>query len=142
MRIRPLKATELHAMRSVWERAGLPYRPRGRDSMQNLRKQLKENPECFLGAFKSGQMVGAVIVSDDGRKGWVNRLAVVPQARGHGIAKRLIAEAERILRRRGRRLHCVLIESYNKDSMELFEDAGYTREDDILYFTKRELKSY
>ncbi len=142
LRVRPLKVHELHAMRHVWECAGLPCRPRGRDSMQNLKKQLRENPGCFLGAFKSGQLVGVVVVSDDGRKGWINRLAVIPQARGHGVAKRLISEAERILRGRGRRLHCVLIESYNKDSMRLFEEAGYRREDDIIYFTKRELKSY
>jgi hypothetical protein len=26
--------------------------------------------------------------------------------------------------------------------MKLFEEAGYRREDEILYFAKRELKSY
>lgn len=140
--IRPLKADELDEMRRIWGRAGLPYRPRGRDSMPNLRKQLREDPECFLGAFLSGRLVGVALVTDDGRKGWVNRLAVVPEARGRGIARRLISEAEAKLRRRGRRLFCVQIESYNKDSMRLFTDAGYKREDDIIYYTKRELKSY
>jgi len=110
--------------------------------MPNLRRQLREDPQCFLGAFSSDELVGVVLVSDDGRKGWINRLAVVPEARGRGLARSLIAEAENILRRRGRRLLCVQIESYNKESMELFEKVGYKREDDIIYFTKRELKSY
>lgn len=142
VKIRPLRADELDEMRRVWKRSGLPFRPRGRDRLQNLRRERREDPECFLGAFKSGRMVGVVLITDDGRKGWINRLAVLPEERGRGIAKIMIAEAEDILRRRGRRLFCVLIESYNKESMKLFEDAGYKREDDIIYFTKRELKSY
>jgi len=103
---------------------------------------LKTNPESFLGAFVDGDLVGVTITSDDGRKGWINRLAVVPETRGKGVAMRLIRESERILRKRGRHLFCVQIEDYNKGSMKLFEKAGYKREDDIIYFTKRELKLY
>lgn len=142
VRTRPLKTAELTAMRMIWKRSGLPYRPKGRDSMPNLRKQLRENPQGFLGAFVSDKLVGVVLVSDDGRKGWINRLAVLPEARGQGVARRLITEAEDILRKRGRRLFCVQIEDYNLESMEFFERAGYKREDDIIYFTKRELRSY
>lgn len=142
IKIRRLRADELKEMKRVWERSGLPYRPRGRDSMRNLRKEQEEDPERFLGAFLGGRLVGVSLVTDDGRKGWINRLAVVPEARGRGIAKRLIRESENILRRRGRRLFCVLIESYNAESMKLFEEAGYRREDEILYFAKRELESY
>lgn len=110
--------------------------------MPNLAKQLKQNPESFIGAFVGSDLLGVTIISDDGRKGWINRLAVVPEARGKGIARRLIRHSEDLLRKRGRRLFCVQIEDYNKSSMELFEKAGYTKEDDIFYFTKRELKSY
>jgi len=142
LRTRPLKVHELEDMRRVWARAGLPVRSRGRDSLPNLRRQLREDPCSFLGAFFSGELVGVALITDDGRKGWINRLAVVPEARGKGIARRLIVDSEDILRARGRRLFCVQIESYNKDSMRLFEKVGYRREDDIIYFTKRELKSY
>ncbi len=142
IKIRRLRADELKEMTGVWERSGLPYRPRGRDSMPNLRREQRDDPQRFLGAFMSGRLVGVALMTDDGRKGWINRLAVVPEARGLGIAGKLIAECENILRRRGRRLFCVLIENYNADSMKLFEEAGYRREDEILYFAKRELKSY
>lgn len=140
--VRPLRKSELENMLDVWRRAGLPYKPRGRDSASNLTMQLAKNPESFLGAFAGGELVGVTIISDDGRKGWINRLAVVPEAREKGVALRLIRESERILRERGRHLFCVQIEDYNKGSMRLFEKAGYKREDDIIYFTKRELKSY
>ena len=140
--IRPLKESELRPMIDVWKSSALPYRPKGRDSMRSLKLQLKGNPELFLGAFEAGRLVGVILASDDGRKGWINRLAVVPNARGKGIAKRLIRESERVLRKRGRRLFCAQIEGYNEASVALFLRAGYKKEDDIFYFTKRELKSY
>jgi ribosomal protein S18 acetylase RimI-like enzyme len=140
--IRPLRESELDSMIRVWTSSGLPCRPRGRDSTRALKAQRKAGPDLFIGAFQHGTLVGVALISDDGRKGWINRLAVVPEARGKGIARRLILESEKILRTRGRRLFCVQIEGYNKASMELFERAGYKKEDDIFYFTKREVKSY
>jgi len=140
--VRPLRESELDSMVRVWTSSGLPCRPRGRDSLRALKAQRKADPKLFIGAFRHGTLVGVALVSDDGRKGWINRLAVVPEARGRGIARKLIVESERILRARGRRLFCVQIEGYNKASMELFERAGYKKEDDIFYFTKREIKSY
>jgi ribosomal protein S18 acetylase RimI-like enzyme len=140
--VRPLKKRELESMVKIWALSGLPCRPRGRDSLRALETQRKASPELFIGAFERGALVGVALVSDDGRKGWINRLAVIPEAQAKGIARRLILESEKALRARGRRLFCVQIEGYNKASMKLFERAGYKKEDDILYFTKREVKSY
>jgi ribosomal protein S18 acetylase RimI-like enzyme len=140
--VRPLRESELDSMVKVWASSSLPCRRRGRDSPRALKTQRKGSPELFIGAFEHGTLVGVSLVSDDGRKGWINRLAVIPEAQGKGIARRLILESEKALRARGRRLFCVQIESYNKASIELFERAGYKKEDDIFYFTKREVKSY
>ena len=87
-------------------------------------------------------MVGAAIASDDCRKGWINRLAVHPKARGKGIGGSLIRYCEGILRKRGRLLFCVHIEDYNKESMEVFGHHGYKKEEGIFYFTKRESDDY
>ena len=140
--IRPLKVTELKAMRRIWTVAGLPYKPRGRDSPQRLVKQLKDKPTLFLGAFSDGKLVGAVLCSDDGRKGWINRLAVLPEFTGRGIATALITQSEKALRRRGTHIFCIHIEGENDDSTRLFEKAGYHRETDIFYYTKRERDTY
>jgi len=140
--IRPLKESELGEMVAVWKRAGLPYRCSGRDKMDALKLQRRAMPDLFLGAFIEGDLVGVVLGTDDTRKGWLNRIAVVPEARGRGIAHALIGASEKAFRKRGRRLFCVHIEGYNKESMELFEKEGYLREEDIFYFTKRERKDY
>jgi ribosomal protein S18 acetylase RimI-like enzyme len=142
IRIRPLKVTELKAMTHVWTAAGLPFKPKGRDSPQRLVRQLRDKPALFIGAFLEGELVGVSLCSDDGRKGWINRLAVLPEFTGRGIATALIAESEKALRRRGTHIFCLHIEGYNNDSMRLFERAGYHRETDIFYYTKREKDTY
>lgn len=139
---RRLTESELHSMVELWKSSGLSHRPRGRDRIPSLRAQRRNAPDLFLGAFLDGRLVGAVIASDDNRRGWINRLAVLPEVRGEGVAKALVKTAEDALRKRGRHLFCVHVESDNEQSMKLLESTGYARETEILYYTKRERKSY
>ena len=141
-KLRPLRSSEVVLLWELWTDAGLPFRPKGRDSLANLKRQRMRDPLLFVGAFIGPKLVGAVIASDDGRKGWINRLAVASDSRGKGIATMLIRHCESILRRRGRLLFCVHIESYNQESMSLFERQGYRKEEEIFYFTKRESNDY
>ena len=99
---------------------------------------MKANPDFFLGVFEDNRLVGVAVLSSDMRKGWINRLAVDPAHRKHGIAKALISESERILRKCGVRIFCALIEASNTASRCLFEESGYVMHDDILYFCKRD----
>lgn len=135
---RPISIEEIERMISFWSEAGLPAKPGGRDTLENLRIQLTEAPDLFIGAFDEGTMVGVVMGSDDGRKGWINRLAVAPDRRHSGIASILIERCEAALRERGRLIICTLIEEYNDASKSLFAAKGYKREDDIIYYAKRD----
>jgi predicted N-acetyltransferase YhbS len=138
MVIREIREDELEVMTEVWEKAGLPYRPVGRDSMESLRYQRKRDPDLFLGAFIERRFVGVVIASDDGRKGWINRLAVLPDFRGAGIGTALVEAGEQALRKRGRGVFSILIEGENPSSERLFLRHGYRSEDHIRYFAKRD----
>lgn len=142
VRIRPLREDELPDMVRLWKLAGLSFKPRGRDRMDLLKVQRRRDPGLFLGAFADNKLVGVTIASDDGRKAWINRLAVHPSFRRGGLALMMIDRCEQILRKRGRGIFCVHIESDNEPSMKLFERAGYHREDDIFYYTKRDRKDY
>lgn len=81
-------------------------------------------------------------MTDDGRKGYINRLAVLPEERRKGLASLLVDRSETILRRKGFRLLCTHIETANKKSMALFKKLGYHVEKEIAYITKRDDKSY
>jgi len=138
MEIRKLTIDQYEELVNLWRRAGLPFKQKGRDSKEAIARQMNANPEFFLGAFENGRLVGAVIVSSDGRKGWINRLAVDPDFRRRGVASTLVAEAERVLRKHGIRIFCALIEDGNEASKRLFKKCGYVEHHDIIYFSKRE----
>lgn len=138
MMLLPLQKDDIPKVIALWSEAGLPTKPGGRDTVENLTKQREESPDLFIGAFEGERMIGVVVGSDDGRKGWVNRLAVVPDRRRSGIAAILLARCEEALRSRGRQIICALIEDDNIASQRLVEGKGYKRGDNIIYYAKRD----
>jgi ribosomal protein S18 acetylase RimI-like enzyme len=137
--IRPLAPEHIDAVVHLWKQADLPYRPTGRDEPGALGTQMAANRDLFLGAFAEpdGRLAGIVIGSIDGRqKGWVNRLAVDPAFRRHGIARLLLAEIETRLKARGALLVAALIEVENDASLTLFRATGYEETRGLVYLRK------
>jgi len=127
------------AMMRLWKEVGLSsLRPRGRDRRELVKKEMTENPDLFLGAFEGEVLIGVCVGTDDGRKGWLNRLAVHPDHRRKGVAQELIRATEDALGKRGRRIIGILIEDENRLSLELFKKEGYVLHRDITYLSKRE----
>ncbi len=116
----------------------MPYKAEGRDRREAFETEVVANPDLCIGVFEENQLVGVVLATTDGRKGWMNRLAVDPECRRRGVAKTLIREAETALCKHGIRIFCVLIESGNTISMRLFKASGYHEHRDIVYLSKRE----
>jgi ribosomal protein S18 acetylase RimI-like enzyme len=133
-----LTADDYDGVRALWEAAGLSIRPAGRDSAEAFARQFAGGTQTVIGARAGDRRVGVVLATHDGRKGWINRLAVHPDFRRRGIGQALVAEAERVLRAQGMHIIGVLIEDWNTASLALFERAGYARHPDIVYLTKRD----
>jgi len=139
VKIRPIDEDGCRgALQQVWAEAGLSTRPRGRDHPEALAEQLARDPDLLLGAYQDEELVGVVQCTWDGRKGFVNRLAVRPACHGQGVGRALLAACEAALRRRGARIICALVELPNDPSLGLFEQAGYVRHPTIVYLSKRD----
>ena len=121
----------------LWNDSRLPNRPDGRDGKERSAREIDQANAIFRVAELGGQIVGSIFGTHEGRKGWINRLAVLPAFRKRGIAARLVAEVERRLTGQGLALVACLIEEWNTISMEVFERLGYVRHPDIFYFSKR-----
>ena len=91
----------------------------------------------FLVAESEGTLVGTVIATHEGRKGWINRLAVDPGFRRQGIGSRLVREAEDRLKGLGVDVLACLIGEGNDASVRTFETLGYERHPEIHYFVKK-----
>lgn len=121
----------------VWAEAGLPFRPQGRDSRESIGLELGRGCSIFLLAEADGLPVGTVLGTHDGRKGWVNRLAVIPDHRRSGLARRLVRDVEVWLESQGIEICAALIESDNEDSRAFFARMDYLQDPEIEYFSKR-----
>ena len=139
LEIRSLAIVDYDALIDLWQRTGLSYKPKGRDAREKIAKEMAANPQGFLGMFLDGRMVAFVLATFDGRKGWINRLAVDPDFRGCGYGVRMIAEAENVLREHfGAEIIAALVEPENEPSKQLFAKCGYKLWEGLHYFTKRE----
>lgn len=135
--IRDLRAEDYDELVRLWDAAELPFHPEGRDSRENVERELGSGQADFFVMEVGGKMVGAALCTNDGRKGWINRLAVDPKHRRTGIASMLVEEAERRFDARGLGISACLVHNDNPSSIALFEDLGYTLDSRVLYYSKR-----
>jgi GNAT superfamily N-acetyltransferase len=138
LEIRPYRQPEYAALLRLWQAAGLDHRPRGRDSEQGLAAVSAAQPELFLVAVADGRLVGSIMGSHDGRKGWINRLAVDPAWRRRGVARQLVERLEGWFGRHGIGVIAALVDGDDAPSHPLFQALGYKRHPAISYYTKRE----
>lgn len=135
--IRGFHIEDYDRVMEFWAEGGLPLKPRGRDSRENIARQIKMPNVLFLVAEEGSRVIGTVLATHDGRKGWINRLAVDAALRKRGIGARLVREAERRLEALGMDILACLIEDDNAVSMAVFEKLGYKKHPEIIYFAKR-----
>jgi ribosomal protein S18 acetylase RimI-like enzyme len=137
--LRRLTLDDYDRWMSVWERAGLhSVRPVGRDSREAFARQFASGTHTMIGLELHRELIGVVLATHDGRKGWINRLAVLPEHQHRGYATLLLAEAERVLTEQGITVIAALIERGNEPSLALFGKLGYVElPEGIHYLTKR-----
>jgi len=134
---RRLHQQDYAALLALWAAAGLPAKPQGRDSQPDYERQLALPQIAYFGLFEGTELVAAVLATHDGRKGWVNRLAVLPRSRRRGYATHLIQMCEQWLVEQGIEIFACLIEDDNDPSRQAVLRAGYSLYQGVSYLTKR-----
>ncbi len=128
---------DYYALLDLWDLCGLPYKPMGRDTRERIEREVEKQPEYWKAVYDGDRLVAIVVGTDDGRKGWINRLAVLPEYRNQGIGTRLVKLMEDEFYAKDIRIIGILIEGDNPESMRFFERMGYV-DHDIKYYSKRE----
>ena len=83
--IRPALAEDYATIAEIWRQCGLEVQYEGRESESAFRRQLERFPNLYLVACDEARIVGVVVGSHDHRKGWINRLAVLPEYQRRGL---------------------------------------------------------
>jgi ribosomal protein S18 acetylase RimI-like enzyme len=121
----------------LWKEAGIHYRPNGRESRSHMAKELLGGQAIFLVAVADRKVVGVVLGTHDGRKGWINRLAVARDFHRQNIASKMVAAVESRLNIMEIDVTGCLIEPENTASKSFFYKMGYAKAP-VEYFSKRQ----
>lgn len=135
--IRPARASDYDEMIALWSAAGLDSRCHGRDKRESFVFQLGHFSSTYLVAQEDGRMIGVVLGTHDWRKGWINRLAVHPDRRRRGVARKLIETCEEAFLDLGIEIFAALVETDNEVSTAIFQRTGYKTDIPVHYFHKR-----
>jgi len=108
--LRSASLDDVAAVLDLWRRAEAVVSVT--DDVEGLRHLIVHDPAAVVVADEGGDLVGSVIAAWDGWRGSIYRLAVASTHRRRGLGRRLLAEAEGRLQRRGaRRLQAVVVAS-------------------------------
>lgn len=136
LRLERLTLDHYEQLIDLWGRAGLRLRRNGRDSRSAMQREFSRDDCAAFGLFSGDRLIGAAIASFDGRRGWVNRLAIERDLRGIGLAGKLISACEDFLRLKGALVIAALIDDDNFPSMSAFRKEGYELVERVRFFAK------
>lgn len=106
------------------------------DSREGIERFLKRNPETCFVSEESGEINGAIIAGNDGRRGYIYHTAVSPKHRRRGIATALVNAALYALEKEGISKTALLVFARNETANGFWEKQGFTERTDIIYRNK------
>jgi len=134
MLIREFRFEDYDEAMKLWKESGLMIRPG--DELEGIKLKLKRDPDLFLIAEENGKILGIVMGAWDGRRGWINHLAVRPDRQRKGIGTSLIRELEKRLKGKGAKKVNAQIYQWNQKSVEFFKALGYEVHSDLIMIGK------
>jgi ribosomal protein S18 acetylase RimI-like enzyme len=134
MQIRPFQPEDEEAVISLWRRCDL-LRP-WNDPRKDIRRKMEVRPDLFLVGLLDGQVVACVMAGYEGHRGWLNYLAVAPEHQRHGLARAIVAEAERLLGEAGCPKINLQIRTSNHGVVRFYQRLGYSN-DEVVSMGKR-----
>ena len=90
---------------------------------------MARDPDLFLVAVEDDRVIGTVMGGYDGHRGWLHKVAVLPQYRRRGAATALVRHAIRALRSAGCTKVNLQIRATNVAVRGFYESLGFEVEE-------------
>lgn len=125
--IRPYRTPDEAMLIHLWHACDLtrPWNDPGSDI---VRKQALQ-PELFFVALMDEALVGSLMGGYDGHRGWAYYLAVLPEQRHKGIARKLMETLEAALQAMGCPKINLMVRTDNTAAHAFYERLGYTHQE-------------
>lgn len=133
--MRKVKLSDFEQIFSLWEKAGLSLASKQIEfyDFQNILK-LKSS-SCFVLTDKQ-DIVGCILGTFNGRRGWIYHLAVHPSYQHLGLGSLLLNAVEKELKKKGAHKINLGVTFTNLKVIPFYEKSGFTIMTDALYLTK------
>lgn len=106
------------------------------DSKAGINAFLRRNPDtCFVAEIGS-QIIGVIMVDNDGRRGYIYHTAVNTKYRKQGIARQLVNTAIDALKLVGINKVALVVFERNENGNNFWEKLGFTIREDLVYRNK------
>lgn len=102
------------------------------DSPEAIGKYLKRNPGFSFKARINAKLVGAILGGHDGRRGYLQHLAVAPDARHMGIGRGLVDRSLNALVAEGITRCHIFVYTDNETGLGFWEAAGWFRRGNLM----------
>ena len=129
--IRPIVESDLDEMLALWRDAPLRISPT--DTPTGLRRHIALSGRFALALCAAdGAIIGTVLGSDDGRRGWINHLAVRRDHQHNGYGARLVQALVARLTAAGCEKLNLLVVNNNAHVVPFYESLGFALDDNLF----------
>lgn len=105
------------------------------DSEKNITRYLARNAGLSFVAMQHDRVVGAVLVGTDGRRGYLQHLAVSEICQGQGIGKQLVDRALEALQLEGIEKTHLFVVNENHGAQQFYQKLGWFPRDEVRMFS-------
>jgi ribosomal protein S18 acetylase RimI-like enzyme len=102
------------------------------DRPEAIARYLERNPGSSFVAVDGGRLVGTVLCGHDGRRGYLQHLAVDPPYRRQGIGRALVERALDALQRLGILKCHLMVLPGNETARAFWASIGWTERPDVI----------
>ena len=127
---RTMALSDYNSIIALWKNAE-GVKMRDADSMEGIAKYLLRNPNLSFIAEVDGILVGTIMAGHDGKRGYIQHLAVSNHHRKQGIATKLISLCLFALKSEGILKSHIHVLSNNTSAKSYWINRGWQKRDDI-----------
>ncbi|MGD8232005.1 GNAT family N-acetyltransferase [Vibrio sp. TRT 1302] len=132
--IREMEIADYDKVIALWgQTEGMSIRDA--DSRESIANYLERNPELSFVAEINSEIVGAVLVGTDGRRGYLQHLAVSPQCRGKKLGRRLVDQAVNALAKIGIPKTHLFVYNDNINAQQFYQRLGWFARDEVRMYS-------
>lgn len=106
------------------------------DSVDGIAKFLKKNPTSNFVARDENKIIGVILSSNDGRRGYIYHATVHPDYRNRGVGKALLEEVYGELKKEGIRKAGLLVLKDNEIGNIFWKSQKWDSRSELNYYSK------